>query len=178
MPFDLTPNQVGKWASLRHSKALGFDARFSPKLKAWMLRYAQYIASDPRPRGPTRTERRVFIQNNTGQSITNMNVKALEAREDFQAYLAQIEEGPIAEAKARYEGDYPFYVDALKTATQKSLANEDYRQVTEAAKMAIQRIAPVADEKVQATQVTINLSAKQLEGIDAQAIVVEATPVE
>ena len=153
-----------------------FAVRHSDKLLPWMVRYAHWLVNQPKR--PKVTEKRVKAQTLAGYQLNGNAMRALEQRPDFAAYVERISESALAEAKAMFENDYPRYVELHKESAEALYKNEEYKAVADFTKPALERIAPRRDDTLAPTVVTVNISAKQLEGIEAEAIVVESVPLD
>jgi hypothetical protein len=153
-----------------------FAARHSPKLLPWMCHFAHWLVNQPKR--PKVTEQRVKAQTLAGYPLNSHAMNALKARPDFQAYVEKISESALAEAKAMFENDYPRYVALHKESAEELFKREEFKAVADFTKPALERIAPRRDDTLQPTVVTVNISAKQLEGIETEAIIVESVPLE
>lgn len=160
----------------RRKNPAAFSVRHADRLHPWMIRFAHWLVNQPKR--PKVTEQRVKAQTLAGYALTTGVINILKARPDFVAYCEKISESALAEAKAMFENDYPRYVELHKESAEALFKNEEFKAVADFTKPALERIAPRRDDTAQPTVVTVNISAKQLEGIETEAIVVEAVPID
>lgn len=179
MPDDVNLYQNGQLVVQRRRNPVAFDIRHGTILKPWMRRYAHWLFNCPTE--PSVTEKRVKAQMLAGASLSPHVMKLLhptKGRPDFVAYFEKISEGPLQAADAEFVSDLPYYIQTHKQATEALVTAGDYKEVATFTRPALERISPKNNAAVAAQQITVNISAKQLAGIDAEAITVEATPLE
>ena len=189
---DETPvnfNQNAALAMARRRNPVTFAARHDPYLPPWAVKYALWLVDSvpqpgtfrKRPRdgfGASDTERRMKLQSLTRAEWNGSAIKALHRRADFHELLGKLTGARQAAVRAALEANGFRYVEILEKSADALLEGGDYKNAGELAMKAINQILPKGPDVAAATAITVNISAKQLAGIDADAITVEATPLE
>lgn len=176
---DVNFNQVGALVTQRRKNPTAYDVRHGTILKPWMRRYAHWLFNCPTE--PSVVEKRVKAQMLAGASLSPHVMKLLhptKGRPDFVDYFKRISEGPLQAADAEFVSDLPYYIQTHKEATENLVKTEQWKEVATMTRPAFDRIAPKNNLAAAATVVTVNISEKQAKGLEAEAIVVEATPIE
>jgi hypothetical protein len=176
---DVNLYQNGQLVTQRRKNPTAFELRHGTVLKPWMRRYAHWLFNCAVE--PSVTEKRVKAQMLAGASLSPNVMKLLHptrGRPDFVDYFVRISEGPLQAADAEFVSDLPYYIQTHKQATEALVTAGDFKEVATFTRPALERINPKNNAAATAAVVTVNISAKQLAGIEAEAIVVEATPIE
>jgi hypothetical protein len=165
-----------------------YAVRHDPLLPPWAVKYAIWLVTkaptEMRQRRQrdgfyaTTTERRVRLQTLTQSEWATSNVKMLERRPDFQELIGKLAGTQQEAIRTALEANGYRYVEVLEDSVNKLHGNEDYKTAGELALKAIGHILPKTPDAIAATAITVNISAKQLEGIESDAITVEATPID
>ncbi len=165
-------------------KRIGDSIRYSPALMPWMRAYAEWLTLgclEPPKVSMRLNKARGFAH----APVSNGQIKLLEARADFAAYVLDLQSGPLERARKRFEAAFPEYVEAHAQALAQARDANDYTAVARIAEPVLDRVMPRKAENAQATQVNITLSPNQLAGVsaayiapvmDVEEVVTEATP--
>lgn len=138
-------------------------------MKPWMCAYAEWLTLEALEY-PPRVVRRTKANALSRASLTDAHVKALESREDFQAYCEELARGPLEAARAKFRSRFPEYVDAHYEALQTARAEGDHRGVAQIAESALERIMPKKSEAVAATQINVMLTPAQVAGFASEYV--------
>lgn len=155
---------------------LTWQCRVGP-LRNWMLRYAEWLFAQTVE--PSWKGRQVMANKFANLTIPHQRLSDLEAREDFQDYLAELAKGPLERARARMIRRMPAYVNKHWWAATKAQEAGDYKALAAIAEPILERVLPRKQEAVAATQVNITLSPGQLAGLQQfTPLAIEAETVE
>lgn len=165
-----------------------FAARHDAFLPPWAVKYALWLVQSVPAAGPLRsrprdgfgasdTERRMKLQSLTHADWNAHALKALHRRADFQELLGKLTSINAEAVRQALVANGYRYVEVLEESVEELRKGEDWKTAGELSLKAINQILPKGPDVAAATAITVNISAKQLEGIEAEAIVVEATPL-
>src|SRR5512135_3116440 len=184
---DVNFNQNAALLVAKRKNPATYAVRHDPYLPPWAVKYALWLVQTPRlgrlhggPRdgfGATATERRVKLQLLTKSDWPPVAIKALHRRPDFQELLAKLTSINAEAVRQALVANGYRYVEVLEESVEELRKGEDWKTAGELSLKAINQILPKGPDVAAATAITVNISAKQLEGIEAEAIVVEATPL-
>jgi len=138
-------------ASIRHGNVL----------HPWMLAYAEWFVTEPKT--PSISASTAKASELSRARIHMGALRALEARDDFRAYIHDLTHGPVEAARAKYMNRLPKYVDAYDKAVDGALEANDYRALAQITEGALERIMPKKSADVAATQINITLQPRQQE---------------
>jgi hypothetical protein len=166
----------GALVAAKRKNPAGFDVRHGDSLKPWMLRYAHWLVNCPLR--PSIGERRVKAASLAKADINTHVLNALHRRPDFLDYCEHLRKGGVEAAKAEFSADLPLYVETHREAMLGLKEAGELKAVAQFTIPALDRVWPKGPEVATAQQITVNISAKQLAGLESESIVVEATPLE
>lgn len=169
---ELRKHNAGKIAM--RGNAFRFDALHGKTLKPWMMQYAHWLASEPK--WPTAGMRRIKLADLTSHRIkTGKLHDVLMHRPEFTAYLDEIMQGPLEEARAKFKSHLPEYVDGHKKAFDAVVAEGDWNKVKDYTIPALERVWPRrSDGVVTNANITITLSSGQQANFDMPLPILEA----
>lgn len=144
---------------------------FGP-LATWMTAYAEWLVLGCL-QPPSKNIRRIKARELSRLPITDGALKLVERKPEFLAYVDQLKQGPLEQARAKFLKRFPDYVDAHHEALEKARAAEDYRAMAQIAEPVLDRVIPKKSENGPVAQVAIVLKSEQ-----AAALVAPYVPPE
>lgn len=133
-------------------------------LKPWMRMYAEWLALQPGR--PANAERQAIVNRLAHEKVSPKALRHLEQRTDFIEYHDKIALGSVTAARAKLEAESPWYIEQHRLGLEAAMAAHDYKAVTNFTAPVVERVWPRREGPVNATQITIHISPRQIEGLD------------
>jgi hypothetical protein len=155
------------------------EAMAQEPFENWMKSYARWLAE--RPEAPSMDRRRARASQCAKTKLQNKAVRALEARDDFQAYYREVREGGIRAARHKFETTLPEATDTLEWALSEAKKSGDYKAVLGYADRILDRVFPKkSEDNGPVAAVQIVLQTRQATYLDEQLpeVTVEEVVVE
>ena len=118
---------------------------------------------------------------NDGVKVGYKKLKKLKCFEPFKRYVAHLRESATFEAREQFRSDLPAYISGHRWALDSAISAGDHRAIHAITTPAIERVWPRKESATVATQINIQLSAKQqaiLESIDDDCEILPAERID
>lgn len=160
----------------RSLKNIGQEIRHGRHLRSWMLAYAEWLVTSPEP--PSRAGRLAQARALAKTAVSGGQIRVLEERPDFVAYVDEIQRGPMALARAKYIARIPKLIDGIDEAFDKAKKAGDYKAMAQIAEPALERVLPKQRDAAPPTAITIVLTPAQQRGLEQDGYAVEVLEAE
>jgi hypothetical protein len=141
---------------LRYASTACFHSK---ELKSWMRGYAEWLALQSGR--PALTERQAIANKLARDKVSPKAIRHLEQRVDFRDYYDRLAAGAVTAARAKLEAESPWYVEKHREGLEAALKEGDYKAIPNFTGPVLERVWPRREAPIVATQITINLSARQ-----------------
>lgn len=118
---------------------------------------------------PSIASRQVNARRLARLPMTPKQLKELERREDFAAYVEELRKGPLEAARAKFLNAFPTYIDRHREALDLATQAKDYAAIARITEPVLDRVIPKKAEAMTGASVVVHLSVGQLAGLQGYA---------
>lgn len=134
----------------------------------WMRAYAEWLTLENLT-PPNHQIRQTAARRLSRQPVTRKHLTDLHARDDFNAYCAELQKGSLETARAKFITRFTEYVDAHHDALKLATDAKDYKAMGYLSEPVLNRVFPLRSENPSggATIIQISLTPEQAKGATA-----------